>query len=234
MTTFSDYDTKYQLQTDELPLLVLPQMVCFPGILLPVYLSTTAETQLIRDAQQECNLLVIANYRDGWQSTAMDEYPQLNKAVCLCKIVSASETSSGSMFLLLEGLLRAKLVEELPTGKLYRVGSVQVVTNTNSQNSSFNQDDRKQELWELYQLLFSEKEIDNVLNSTVNLFLPLSSLVDLLSASLTLPHSISSTLLAEDDVELRCDLLIQHMRELLVQRVSPTSLNTFPPAFSGN
>ncbi len=234
MTTSDNNLAAFQVQTEELPLLPLPEVVCFPGALLPVHISDLSSCSLVHNAQKSNGLLAIAHYNKMETTGLYNASTEFNRVLSLCRIVSVVQQSSKDMLLLVEGISRATLKEEVISSQSYRLAYVQIAVDIVSTELSFHREEYQQELWGLYQLLYSEKQMESFIPQTTNLLPPLGSLCDFLAASLPMPLAKSFALLAACDVHLRCKLLIEYLRELLIQRVSPTHSEKFPPAFSGN
>ncbi|VAX39519.1 hypothetical protein MNBD_PLANCTO02-1716 [hydrothermal vent metagenome] len=226
-----------QVQTEELPLLFLPEIVCFPGTLLPVHISDSSGRSLVHDAQNSNGLLAIAHdnkiiHNKKRKTTGQNNASiEVSHVLCLCRIVSVVQQSSEDILVLVEGISRATVKEEITSSQW---GAVQIAVDIVSTELAFHREEYKQELWGLYQLLYSEKQMESFIPQTSNLHLSLGSLCDFLAASLPMPLVTSSALLGACDIHLRCKLLIEYLRELLIQRVSPTQSEIFPPAFSGN
>jgi Lon protease-like protein len=102
----------------------LPNLVLFPQVIQPLHLFEPRYRQMMADALADDRLLTMALLKPGWEA----DYhlaPPIHPVVCVGRIFQEERLADGRYNLLLHGLARARVVEELPTEKLYRIARVE-------------------------------------------------------------------------------------------------------------
>src|SRR5262245_22614460 len=103
----------------------LPNLVLFPHVAQPLHIFEPRYRQMMADALAEDRLLALALLRPGWEED-YHKRPLLYSLVCLGRIWQGEMLPDGRYNLVLHGLCRARVVEELETGKLYRTARVEL------------------------------------------------------------------------------------------------------------
>src|SRR5262245_15215325 len=107
-------------------LLPLPNVVLFPKVMLPLHIFEPRYRQMTGDALAGDRLIGMVLLRPG--SEAGDEgKPALSPVACLGRIVAEQLLEDGRYNLLLRGLSRVRIVEELEQQKLYRMARVELL-----------------------------------------------------------------------------------------------------------
>src|SRR5277367_5921153 len=104
----------------------LPNLVLFPHVIQPLHVFEPRYRQLMEDALQADRLMALALLKPGWE----DDYhqrPPIHPIVCIGRIFKEERLADGRFNLLLQGLCRARVLEEFKTGKLYRTARVDVL-----------------------------------------------------------------------------------------------------------
>jgi Lon protease-like protein len=102
-----------------LPIFPLPNVVLFPGALLPLHVFEPRYRALTRDVLAGRKLMGVARLKPGFEAT-YDGRPALF-SVCGVGIVTESvEHADGRFDLTLRGLSRVRIVSELPPELMYR------------------------------------------------------------------------------------------------------------------
>ena len=98
------------------PLFPLPGCVLLPGAVLPLHVFERRYRQMTRHALGEeydgRRLLGICRVRDG--ADPMDDQPSLHEVACVAAIVDHQSLPDGRFNLLVKGLARVKIRDELP------------------------------------------------------------------------------------------------------------------------
>jgi Lon protease-like protein len=194
-----------------MPLFPLPDCVLLPHATIPLHIFEKRYRKLTSDALDTRGLIAMALFEgDGWR----DDYegsPALRPNVCLGYIVDHQKLEDGRYVLLLQGVCRAKIREEVP-GNAYRLALLQP--------TEFPQP-KEQELAE------QRSEIETLLNdpilsgvdsvrsakSWLKSEVPTSALVDLTLQVLCAGTEERYRMLAESDPRLRARWLTDHLRE---------------------
>src|SRR5215467_7574945 len=101
----------------------LPNLVLFPHVMQPLHIFEPRYRQMTADALAGDRLIALALLRPGWESD-YDGKPAIYPVACLGRVVAEQRLDDGRYNILLRGLSRVRLVEELSQGKLYRTARV--------------------------------------------------------------------------------------------------------------
>src|SRR3954470_16208806 len=105
--------------SDLLPLFPLPNVVLFPNVFLPLHVFEPRYRQMTADALAGDRLIGMVLLRPGWEPQ-YEGNPPVHPVACLGRIVADQRLDDGRYNLLLKGVSRARIVEEIPTSKIYR------------------------------------------------------------------------------------------------------------------
>src|SRR5262249_20115118 len=104
----------------------LPNLVFFPYSLQPLHIFEPRYRQMTADALNGDRLIAMALLKPGWEKF-YDTGAALHPIACLGRIVADQLLPDGRYNLLLRGLSRVRIVEEVPSDKLYRSARVELV-----------------------------------------------------------------------------------------------------------
>src|SRR5438105_1414231 len=104
----------------------LPNLVLFPHVAQPLHIFEPRYRQLMADALADDRLIALALLRPGWEE-AYNQRPPICPVVCLGRIHHEQHLPDGRYNLLLHGLARAHVREELKTDRPYRVARVDLL-----------------------------------------------------------------------------------------------------------
>src|SRR5580700_1949382 len=94
----------------------LPNLVLFPHVVQPLHVFEPRYRQLTADALAGDRLIVMALLRPGWEP-GDDGQPPLFSVACLGQIVAHKELEDERSILLLRGVSRVRILEEIPTDR---------------------------------------------------------------------------------------------------------------------
>ena len=97
----------------------LPNVVLFPGVLLPLHIYEPRYRQMVADAMSSNRLLTMVLLKPGWDAD-YEGSPGVHPIGCLGRIIHHEPLPDGRSNLVLHGLRRVQLDTELPTGRLHR------------------------------------------------------------------------------------------------------------------
>jgi Lon protease-like protein len=219
--------------TGTVPLFPLPNVVLFPHVALPLHVFEPRYTQMVADALDSERLVAVALLKPGWEPD-YDSRPPIHEMVCLGRITTDERLDSGKFNIVVTGIHRAVVLEELDNGLPYRVARLELYRDYYSREPLVSRKGRQRELLTSFRKLFPKTRSDSLLSQVLEADLPLGVLTDLLSAVLKIDPLQKLSLLEELDVDLRSDLLLDKICRLLsASGVSP-SRRMFPPTFSLN
>ncbi|RKG98231.1 ATP-dependent protease [Corallococcus praedator] len=105
--------------TGALKVFPLPSAVLFPHTVIPLHIFEPRYRELVRDALATDRVLALGQLESGWEGS-YEGRPPLQSMLCAGVIVWDEQVEDGRYNILLQGVSRVRLVEELPADKLYR------------------------------------------------------------------------------------------------------------------
>src|SRR6516162_1515926 len=102
----------------------LPNVVLFPQVVQPLHIFEPRYRQMTADALADDRLIAPVLLRPGWEAD-YEGQPAIYSVLCLGRVVAEQRLPDGRFNLLLRGLSRCRIVQELPGEKLYRSARVE-------------------------------------------------------------------------------------------------------------
>lgn len=211
----------------------LPNVVLFPHVVQPLHIFEPRYRQMTADALAGDRLIVPALLQPGWEGD-YESRPAIHAVVCIGKVISEQRLPDGRFNILLRGLSRARVVEELPADKLYRIARVELLHE--GLPPPHDADRRlRRELTEAVRAWFpASGPASEQLHKLLRGDLALGALCDILSFAVPLPMPVKQQLLEELVVERRMQALIQHLASTPPPTAPAGHERQFPPDFSSN
>lgn len=214
----------------------LPNLVLFPHVVQPLHIFEPRYCEMLQDSLDTDSLIAMALLHPGWESNYL-ENPKLCDHVCVGKIISHTPTDDGRHNILLVGLRRGRIVDELDESTAYRQAKVEILDDIYPPDD----DEQRPGLANRLQQLFSQFVPEGLaaqesFKQLVGRQLPLGVLTDTIAFALGLPLPVKQQLLSENNVDVRCRLLIRCL-ESQIRGDEPEkdeSSGGFPPPFSEN
>jgi Lon protease-like protein len=211
----------------------LPNLVLFPHVGQPLHVFEPRYRQLMADALDDDRLIAMALLRPGWEQEYHNR-PPIHDTVCVGKIRQEESLPDGRFNLLLQGVCRARIVEELDTEKMYRLARVELCPDE-PVASPTEEESLRDRLGKGVMPFFSaHPPAMDQLRGLIASPIALGSLCDIFCFALPLETEDKQRLLDECDVERRIRLLLG----LLDGKTPPTAQEAprrrFPPEFSPN
>jgi hypothetical protein len=181
----------------KVPLFPLPDVVLFPGTLLPLHIFEPRYRQMTRDALEGERLIAMALLKPGWEADYHGN-PPVHEVVGIGRIVEEKALPDGRFLLLLEGVARARLLD-IVRDRPYRVARVLLLEDRIPEGA-----DRafRPALEDLYARRVAAA------GAVRPWTLPLGTLCDRVAAALVRDPAARQELLAEEDVGVRCRRLL--------------------------
>src|SRR5262245_44622238 len=104
----------------------LPNLVLFPQAVQALHIFEPRYRQMTADALVSDRLIAMALLRPGWEAD-YEGAPPIHPVVCLGRVVADQLLDDGRYNLLLRGVSRARIVEEVSSDKLYRTARVRLL-----------------------------------------------------------------------------------------------------------
>ena len=210
----------------------LPNLVMFPHIAQPLHIFEPRYRQMMADALDDDRLLAMALLRPDWE----EEYhkqPAIYPVVCVGRIDQEERLSDGRYNLMLQGLSRARIVEEVSTDKQYRIARVELCQDVPAPPGR--EKSLRESLGAVVRPFFSAnaqglRQLERLLASE----LPLGALCDLFSYAMPVELEVKQRLLETLEVEERVRLLLAGLDGKAQQPQGDGPKKPFPPSFSSN
>jgi Lon protease-like protein len=211
----------------------LPNLVLYPHVMQPLHIFEPRYRQMTRDALASDRLIAMALLRPGWESD-YEGNPELYPVVCVGKIVAEQELDDGRFNLLVRGMSRARLVEEVNRGKLYRCARVALLEDV-PPTSPKKEAELRRRLVELAPSWFpAQGAVMQQFHKLLKSDLSLGVLCDVLLFAVPLNVEVKQQLLEELHVERRARRLLEQLKKASPPQTPAPVDRRFPPEFSAN
>ena len=198
------------------PVFPLPNVVLFPGMFLPLHIFEPRYRQMTADALAGERLLAMALLKPGWQQD-YEGSPPIHEIVGVGKIVEDAKLADGRYNLVLFGLTRVRILEEIGKG-MYRTARVEILAEREPAGPDAER--KRRILLGLYEQVMMQLA-GKVAKTPEDV--PLGMLCDLVASLISLDPATRQSLLGELDVSVRCSRLLE-----LVQTPSPERKRPWP------
>ena len=210
----------------------LPNLIMFPHVMQAMHIFEPRYRSLFEEALSDDKLIALGVLAPGWE-VDYEGRPALESMACLCRIATYQRTPEGTYNVLLLGVRRIQLQEELPPTKPFRVSEAEIVEDHVPPQSSAKEivGLQKQLLVafkrSMTKLPTSYDQIDELLGSQITL----GMLADIVAYTAELNLKTKLSLLKTSNVVDRVHVLLGALSKS--GRPNATR-RTFPPAFSTN
>lgn len=210
----------------------LPNVVLFPGVIQGLHIFEPRYRKMTEDAIASDQLITMS-LPEMTPDVDLQLSPPLREHVCIGKILTHNLLEDGRYNLLVMGVQRARLVEEIVGDLPYRTGRVELFKETC--HATVEQVSRSRKLL-VSMFLKHSKSVGNfdedMIANLANPELPFGMFVDLICYSINPGVEFLQQVLRTTDVWQRCELL---MKKMDLQPPGPeTGKPKFPPGFSEN
>lgn len=209
----------------------LPNLVLFPHVAQPLHVFEPRYRQMMADALDDDRRLALALLRPDWEED-YHKKPPIHPMICLGSIVQHEHLDDGRYNLVLHGLSRARIVEEIPSSKLYRLAKVELCRDEPTPGKQ--EAELRRALGAAVTPYFGKtgqamQQLRRLLESP----LPLGALCDIFSYALPVELETKQQLLETLNVAARVRLLLSGLEDRApAEGESPK--RPFPPEFSPN
>jgi uncharacterized protein len=213
----------------------LPNLVFFPHVVQPLHIFEPRYRQLTADALADDRLLSLVLLQPGWEES-YDERPPIYPVACLGRIIADQELADGRYNLLLRGIARIRVIEEIPNDKLYRVARAEALADDADVEADALMELRQQLAAEIVPR-FGKGPLRDQIRDLFQGQLPLGTLCDVLAFALPIPVEIKQAMLEGLSVAERGRLLLEGFQQAFAAKAFLGAGNPnrkFPPDFSAN
>lgn len=213
----------------------LPNLVLFPGVVQALNLFEPRYRQLMADVLEDDMLITMALVKPDADNLTMP-VPEICDTVCVGKVMTHAQLENGTYNLLLAGISRAVIVDELASDTLYRQARVELLP----ESSLLGEEDKALRI-KLIQLFKSTRGVesqfdDKALDKLISDRIEVGQLADLVAYASGISPMEQQKVLEITDVRKRVAYLIDSL-ERLAQQINSnngTDHREFPPGFSLN
>jgi Lon protease-like protein len=210
----------------------LPNLVLFPHVVQPLHVFEPRYRAMTADALAGDRLMALALLMPGWEDD-YDGRPAVHPVACLGRVVADQLLQDGRYNLLVRGVSRARLHEELPTDKAYRTARAELLADGPLPSLADAKRLRRDLADRVLPRFAATDAARDQLRELFSGELPLGALCDVLGFALPLPVEHKLGLLEQLDVTARAGQLIELIDALTVTAAAAAD-RKFPPDFSAN
>ncbi|MSQ95055.1 MAG: peptidase S16 [Gemmataceae bacterium] len=209
----------------------LPNLVFFPHVMQPLHIFEPRYRQMTTDALAGDRMITLVLPRPGWEKDYADQ-PAIHSVACVGRIMAEQQLDDGRFNILLRGMARIQITEEIPTSKLYRVARASVLEENAVADEMLAQQWRTTLIEKMPTWFPTQGEVVGQLRKLLDTELGLGTLCDIIAFALPLDAEFKQHLLEELDVEARLARLHDFLE--VSKSVGEQVLRKFPPEFSMN
>lgn len=194
---------------NEVRLFPLRDLVLFPSNVQPLHIFEERYREMIEDALITDKLIAMATLQPGYDSNEYYGRPSVANPICIGQVAQCEKTEEGTYNLLLVGIKRAVIEDELPARRAFREAKIQLL------DDDFDREPRPHEktlgnaVMERIQRLAPTSR--DMLADLKERDLTLAELTDVLAFHINLPTDTKLKLLAETNAEKRAQLMLDAM-----------------------
>ena len=195
-----------------IPLFPLPTTVFYPNTSLPLHIFEPRYRSMVADALNGKGEIGMILLRPGWESDYQGT-PEIMTIGCLGKIEHHSELPEGKYNILLSGLYRFRILNEIK-GKIYRQAQVEFLKEINDKDLTSEPSPIKEQLTRIMRLYLKNfpegKKIEQALD--MKNYRNLAEFVDKLTHYFDLPANKMQEFLEQQDVQKRANSLYSQIK----------------------
>ncbi len=197
----------------------LPNLVLFPNNVQPLHIFESRYREMLEDAVHGDRLIALATLEPGYEADYYSR-PPIARQVCLGLVLDHEKTEEGTYHIVLIGMWRARIEEEILPARSFRRARVQLLDETSGQLASAVAQQLGRDLAD--RLLASLPAAAKLVRQFHQGQITLGALTDIMAFHLPLDRQFKLQLLAETNV-------LQRARWLLSNLSSPVRGADQPP-----
>ena len=190
-----------------IPLFPLPTTVFYPNTSLPLHIFEPRYRSMVADTLNGKGEIGMILLRPGWESDYQGN-PEITTVGCLGKIEHHSELPEGKYNILLSGLYRFRILNEIK-GKIYRQAQVEFLKEINDKDLTSEPSPAKEKLMRVLRLYLKNLPDGAKIEQALDMenCCKLAEFVDKLTHHFDLPVNKMQEFLEQQDVQKRADSL---------------------------
>lgn len=210
------------------PLFPLPNVVLFPGALLPLHIFEDRYREMTRDALSGGRVIGMALLQKGWEAD-YEGVPSVFPVGCVGEIVQEENLAEGRFNIVLHGISRFHLKREVKRGTLYRQGSITLLDTVAREEEKERLEELRRKALALCAEILMEMKMTELLPYASSL--PAAQLFDTAAFYLNMPVEKKQDLLSELDLLKRGGMILDILRErVTLMRYLKQNKDAFPPS----
>jgi ATP-dependent Lon protease len=212
----------------------LPNLVLYPHVMQPLHIFEERYREMLEEALSTDKLIAMAVLKPGWESD-YDSRPPICDCACLGKVVAHNKLDDGRSNVLLLGVERVRIVEEMDPLRSFRRAKVEIVEDCYDFETKADKKRMQEKLLAAFRKqLPCACQLPEQLEEMLSQQLPLGLLTDLAAYALPLDTQVKCRLLGESQVSARARILLEQVDKLAAASGGTPKLQPFPPKFSEN
>ncbi len=232
MGQFDDMMNVPEGETALVRLFPLPNLVLFPHVLQPLHIFEPRYCQMLEDALGADRLIATVLLEPGWEQD-YEGRPPVHSTVCVGRVVSHSCEGEARHNILLLGVRRARILDELPMEREYRQAEVLWLgDHYPSEPAGQRQQLRRGLITNFRSYLPTSQGVQEQFEQLLNSQVPLGVLTDIVAFTMNLDLRVKQQLLEQLNVDRRAGTLLKQLQALKEDQQAPA--RRFPPEFSLN
>jgi uncharacterized protein len=209
----------------------LPNLVFFPNVMQPLHIFEPRYREMTADALASDHFIAMVLPTPGWEKDDSAN-PTIHQVACLGRIVADQKLEDGRYNILLRGVARVRIVEELNSKKQYRIAKAEALVDIPLTNDVCAAHWRQTLLDKSPNWFPNQSDIVEQFRKLIESDLPLGTLCDIIAFALPLDAEFKQMLLEELDIGMRLRLLHDFLED--AKSASDCVQRRFPPEFSEN
>lgn len=212
----------------------LPNLVLYPHVMQPLHIFEERYREMLEDALATDKLIAMSVLKPGWEPD-YDSRPPIAEYACLGKVAAHHRLEDGHYNVLLLGVERVRIVQEMDPLRSFRQARVEIVEDCYDFESISDKKRMQEKLLAAFRKhLPCTCQLPEQLEEMLSRHLPLGLLTDLAAYTLPLETDVKCRLLSECRVSVRAQTLLEQVRRLAAASGGSKKQQPFPPRFSDN
>jgi len=195
------------------PVFPLPEVVLFPRQLLPLHIFEPRYRAMTADALAGEGCIAISLLKDGFERTYFTPHAPIHSIVGVGQVVASEKLEDGRYNILLRGLCRARILEELP-GKPYRRARLTLLPPVCHASAAHRRALRQELRRAIARNLCQDGDLREQLLTLCRAPLKLAELTDLVACHLPVPAELRQCVLEELDAVSRAQVVVEQLNTL--------------------
>lgn len=195
------------------PLFPLPEVVLFPRSVLPLHVFEPRYRKLTADVLAGAGILAVTLLKPGFERHYYTLRAPVHSIIGVGQIIASEQVEDGNYNVLLRGVARARIVEEVPH-RPYRIARIEPLLPSAAQSGVRLKRLRRRLHAAVADEFVGDHDVRRHWLRLIDSSLELGDLADLIASGLPVEAELRQALLAEVSPAQRAAALIEHIRTL--------------------